>query len=188
MKSDHIYQQYLLASITPSDIFEHLELLYTLGKEVKNIKEFGVGFGNSTKAFLAAINETGGSLRSYEFKILDGVFPMFQEAQDVGLDAQLCIGDLRLQEIGECDLLLCDSHHTYEQVKAELKKMDGKVTKYILFHDTITFGLVGQDPGSTGIWPAINEFVVTHPEWKVKEERRNCNGMFVIERIVDENI
>lgn len=171
------YEQY---KNTPSDISEHLELLYTLGKEVGKICELGVGFGRSTRAFIAAIAETGGVLHSYEFKLLEGVQELFDTAKQAGLNANLHLESTLVADIEETDLMLVDSHHTYDQVWAELERHGDQVRKYLIFHDTVTFGISGQDPGSIGLFPAINKWRDGHPEWKIKYELENCNGLLVL--------
>lgn len=167
---------------TPSDINEHLELLYSLGKQVQNITEFGVGFGRSTKAFIAAIAETGGTLHSYEIKVLEGVSELFAAAQEAGLNAHFCEESTLEAEIAETDLLLIDSHHTFDQVWNELQKHSDKVKKFIVFHDTELYGISGQDQGSIGIWPAIYQWMESHGEWQIKEQRYNNNGLLVLEK------
>jgi hypothetical protein len=34
-----------------------------------------------------------------------------------------------------------------------------------------------------GLWPAVEEFLALHPEWKLKERYTNNNGLTVLERI-----
>ena len=34
-----------------------------------------------------------------------------------------------------------------------------------------------------GIWPAIAEFMSTHPEWQLVERRTNNNGLTILKRI-----
>lgn len=178
----NFHDEYINYCNTPSDINEHLPVLFDLGCKVESIVEFGVGYGRSTRAFLAAIEKTKGSLDSFEMKLLIGVQELFDAAKTQGLNAELHLGNLLECELPPMDLLLVDSHHTYGQVNAELTKFGGLVQKYILFHDTELYGLSGQDPGSVGIWPAINEFLDAHPEWKIIEQRYNNNGLLVVEK------
>lgn len=177
-------EEYLNYCATPSDINEHLPTLVKYGAwqgKAQSIVEFGVGYGRSTRAFLAAIAETKGSLNSYEMKLLDGVQELFDAAQAQGLDAHLHLGNLlELAKFETADVLLVDSHHTYHQVAAELTGFGDRINKFIIFHDTELYGLTGQDPGSVGIWPAINEFMDSHSEWKIIEQFYNNNGLLVI--------
>jgi hypothetical protein len=50
-------------------------------------------------------------------------------------------------------------------------------------HDTTLNETVGNDGQSPGLWQAIEEFLVAHPEWKLIERKTNCNGMTLLERI-----
>jgi hypothetical protein len=83
--------------------------------------------------------------------------------------------------IDEADLLFVDSHHTYETVSKELEIHAHKIKKYIMFHDTVAFGEVGED-GGKGIMFAINEFLEVNPEWKIVHQATYNNGFMIIER------
>jgi hypothetical protein len=71
--------------------------------------------------------------------------------------------------------------HTYAQVKGELEKHGNQARKYIVFHDTVAFGIVGEDNG-TGINLAIQEFLRDNDHWQVVEHYENCNGLTVLAR------
>jgi cephalosporin hydroxylase len=79
-------------------------------------------------------------------------------------------------------MMLVDSLHIYEQVQKELELHAHKVRKYLLFHDTSTYAINGEF-GGRGIWAAIQEFIDTHPEWKLIERRTNNNGLTVLQRV-----
>jgi len=34
-----------------------------------------------------------------------------------------------------------------------------------------------------GLWPAVEEFINEHPEWKIKERFTNNNGLTILERV-----
>mgnify|MGYP005810498463 CR=1 FL=1 len=183
----NFYEEYINWSNRPSDFNEHMPTLYNLMETTKNKRsvEFGVGFGQSTRAFLAALEKIGGTLRSYDIVPHEGILELFADAQEAGIDAKFIQESTLDCTIEETDILLVDSHHTYEQVKGELRdEVTSKVTSYIIFHDTELFGDHGQDPGSRGILPAINEFLETHPEWAVKEKYTNNNGLWILWRVL----
>ena len=92
------------------------------------------------------------------------------------------VADTRKVEIAETDLMLVDSLHIYEQVKAELELHASKVKKYLVFHDTTTYADRGEFDGR-GIWPAIQEFLDSHPEWIMHERRTNNNGLTILKRV-----
>jgi hypothetical protein len=83
--------------------------------------------------------------------------------------------------IDEADLLFVDSAHTYETVSKELSLHAHKIKKYIIFHDTVSFGITGDD-GGEGILKAIHEFLEANLEWKIIHQVDYNNGLMVIER------
>ena len=100
-------------------------------------------------------------------------------------------------DIEETDLLFIDTLHRYGQLKLELKKHSSKCKKYIILHDTTTFGDVGEtasklmiDPVTggmqliprKGLWPAVEEFLKENKNWKLKERFTHNNGLTVLER------
>jgi len=56
------------------------------------------------------------------------------------------------------------------------------VRKYLVFHDTTTYGEVGQVPGSRGLWPAIEEFLGENSEWTLSARVQNNNGLTILAR------
>jgi hypothetical protein len=36
-----------------------------------------------------------------------------------------------------------------------------------------------------GLWPAVEEFLIDHPEWRLKERFTNNNGLTVLERVAN---
>jgi hypothetical protein len=84
-------------------------------------------------------------------------------------------------EIEETDLLFIDTLHTYDQLREELRRHGGKARRYIVLHDTSTFGEQGEVPDSRGLWPAVQEFLV-QGTFHLKERRTNNNGLTILER------
>jgi hypothetical protein len=121
-------------------------------------------------------------LHSYEYSPLPGIIDFFIQAKKSGRNVTLHIDDTRKVEIAETDIMLVDSLHVYEQVKTELELHADKVKKYILFHDTTSFADKGEF-GGRGIWPAVQEFIDSHPEWQLVERRTNNNGLTVLKRV-----
>ena len=92
------------------------------------------------------------------------------------------IADVLEIEIEPTDFLFIDTWHIESQMHIELRRHADKVHSVIAFHDTETFGLVGESPGHRGIWYAIDRFLKEHPEWEIREHRANNNGLTVIGR------
>jgi hypothetical protein len=171
-------KEYQDACERDTDIHEHLPTISVLTSECNHVTELGVGWAQSTRAFLRHNVE----LHSYEFMPQPGIREFFEEAKNAGRNVTLHVDDTRKVEIAETDLMLVDSLHIYEQVQKELELHAGKVRKYLLFHDTTLFADRGEF-GGKGIWPAVQEFIDSHPEWQLVERRHNNNGLTILKRI-----
>lgn len=157
-----------------TDMVPRMLDLYRYGTQCVTVTEFGVRRGMSTCAFLAA----GCRVTSYD--IADQAYECPEDArkrweffkEDTTLHAMILM----------TDLLLIDSRHTAHQVSAELEQSH-RVRKYILLHDVISHGSVGED-GQPGINQAIYEFLAKNGLiWRVKELLVDPNGILVLERI-----
>ena len=162
------------------DFYLHMPRLRNLVKECRHVTEFGISEGQSTRALLVEPV----TVRSYDFFVSYPVAVLFDIAKQTGRDVAAYQANILEIEIEPTDLLLLDSLHTYKQVSQELKLHANKVKKYLVFHDTFTFGLKGECDGyDPGVLTAIMEFLADHPEWKVKAHYSDCNGLTVLERI-----
>lgn len=168
--------------LQPSDINEHLPLLWDYAFSCAVICEFGVRAGNSTIAFLAGL-EAGGSRK------LPGVLhswdiepPQFERpALSPWVVWDFRIGDTaHLKDFPECDLLFIDTAHTHVHVTAELQYQD-RVRRWIVFHDTVLYGDVGMD-GKPGVRHAAQDFLAKNDRWQAIEDHHNCNGLLVLEK------
>jgi len=175
MNFEQLYQD---ACAKDTDIHEHLPLLSQLTSECKHVTELGVGHAQSTLAFLRHDIE----LHSYEYRPHDYIPKLFEDFRNAGRNVTLHIDDTRAVEIAPTDFLFVDSLHIYEQVKVELQLHANKARKYIGFHDTTTYATNGEF-GGRGIWPAIQEFIDSHPEWQLIERLINNNGLTILKRV-----
>jgi hypothetical protein len=171
-------KEYQDACARDTDIHEHLPIISELTSQCNHVTELGVGWAQSTRAFLRHDVE----LHSYEFMPQPGIREFFDEAKNAGRNVTLHIDDTRKVDIAETDLMLVDSLHIYEQVQKELELHASKVHKYLLFHDTTLFADRGEF-GGKGIWPAIQEFIDSHSEWQLVERRHNNNGLTILKRV-----
>ena len=112
------------------------------------------------------------------------------------------IGDSRIAPLHPCDLLFIDSLHTYEQMRAELTRHADSVDRYLVCHDTVTFGSIGADgetgrhrwaPSSVGeavpvealgIRPAIDELMIRDRSWHIAAHYPESHGLLVLERVM----
>jgi hypothetical protein len=180
-----ILQRYERVKNEPRDISEHLETLYNYALECDSIVELGVNEGISTTAFCLALGHQRN--QNKKFTNVDvHITSMFQDLinmcynEDIQMNFILA-NDLDI-EIPECDLLFIDTLHCYAQLVEELKLHGNRAKKYIICHDTETFGQVGIDGSIPGLQQAINEFIVDNPQWDIKIKYPNCNGLTILER------
>jgi len=179
-KNNQLSIEYENACNTPSNINEHLPILKSYAEKVSHVTEFGVSDGCSTRAFL----NTDVSLVSYDIFHNQNAQTLFDVAKHQGKNVQYNIADVTKIEIEPTDLLFIDSWHSYIQLKTELELHSNKVRKYMIFHDTQTFGTTDEG-GQTciGLLPAIIEFVIKNSEWKFVLHKTNNNGLTVLEKV-----
>lgn len=179
LNDDNVFQEeYEIAKKTPSDINQNLHILYDLAKECKTVIEMGVRTGVSTRAFL----NTDVELTSYDIHLNQKVQNLFDKARKKGKNVKYIKDDVLKISIDEVDLLFIDTYHTYDQLKRELILHGNKAKKYLVFHDTHTFGLQDEVGKGKGLLPAIIEFMINNTHWKFKINKLNNNGLMVLER------
>ena len=182
----NLQQEYQVSCDTESDINQHLPILYEAAQECDHITEMGVRTGSSTRAFLYADPK---KYIAYDLEINPKVDELFEHCKSIGKDYQYIQADVLKIEIGETDLLFIDTYHCYEQLTQELKLHSDKVKKYIIFHDTHTYGRRGENldfqsfSGTKGIMYAIEEFLEGNSNWKIVHDVDYNNGLVIIERI-----
>jgi cephalosporin hydroxylase len=184
-----IEEKYTQLCMESSDINEHLPVLKRYAEECSHITEMGTRYVVSTWAFLFG---KPNKLTCYDILIgLDmnivkqRLSELEESAKEIGVDFTFTKGDVLALDIEETDLLFIDTYHEYNQIKSELKLHSDKVKKYLIFHDTTTFGEHGEtfkEPNTKGIWPAIEEFLAEKPEWEIAEKFENNNGLTILKR------
>ena len=162
------------------DLHEHMPTLKRYAQECSHITELGTRFVVSAYAFMMGKPK---KLVTYDIVVHPNIWKADSIAKENGIEFAFMERDTTNTEIEPTDLLFVDSKHSYLQVKTELALHAGKVRKYIIFHDTVSYAYHDEDAPTGGIMPAINEFLASHPEWKIKENYTNCNGLMIIERV-----
>jgi predicted O-methyltransferase YrrM len=165
---------------TATDINEHLPMLYFLAQQCDHVTEFGVRTGASTLAFLHGLQGRPATLRSYDINDQYGVQDSLTRWTRVEWTFSIC-STLSITRIEPTDLLFVDTLHNYDQVRQELALHGDAARRWIVFHDTETFGTVGDD-GGRGINQAITEWLEAKPEWRIVYRTHRNNGLTVIER------
>lgn len=128
--------------------------------------------------------------------------PFLNLCHENGVNATFCKGSDLECPLVQTDLLFIDTYHVYGQLKRELARWHSSVAKYIIMHDTTTYGehgessLWGHDPVEhskqsgfpvnevmKGLWAAVEDFLAEHPEWKLEIRLTNNNGLTVLTRV-----
>lgn len=173
---------------TPSDINEHLKTLASYAAKSESIVEFGVRGIVSTWALLSGQPK---KMTSYDIvhpsQLGSDIEIVYQTAKNIGVDYKFILGDTLKINIEESDLLFIDTLHCYNQLRQELANHSNKISQYIIFHDTVSFGLRderGSDCGcdGKGLLLAIKEFLEKNSEWYILENIKNNNGLMVLSK------
>lgn len=183
---------YLRHIVNRTAIAPHLSRLRAFAAGCQLAVEFGVKRGASSTALLLGAER----VISYDVKET----PEARELEKIaGARWRYRIGDSREAILGDCDLLFIDSLHTHAQVDAELRAHAKAVRRYLIFHDTITFGSVGAKGESgeqiwtyrkgesvpmaaLGIRPAIDDLMIRDPSWRIVTHYTDSHGLLVLER------
>jgi hypothetical protein len=193
-KSAVLTNLYRRACDTPSDINEHLPTLRTLAGLCDSIVELGVRGGESTKALLQGLDERH-KMGPRGFRILhsfdindcrnDAISAAVADA--VQIEWVFTQGDSLQIEIPKCELLFIDTLHTRDQLFGELTRHAPNVSRWIVLHDTDTFGQHGEG-GGLGLIHAVMDFshrLAGHC-WRIINMVDFNNGLTVLERIANE--
>ncbi len=194
--------KYLERVKTPSDINEHLPTLLKYGSECNHITECGVRSVVSSYAFGTALKgKTLNKLIQVDLDWHPNLEAFKNECSAEGVNVVFYKQSDLDCPLEKTDLLFIDTWHVYGHLKRELARWNSYVGKYIILHDTTVDEWVGesircgynvqQQEATTGIpaseimrglWPAVEEFLAEHPEWRIKERFTNNNGLTVLER------
>jgi hypothetical protein len=119
----------------------------------------------------------------------------------VGSDLEVPLDNMYPEGVSTNDLTFIDTWHNYGQLKRELARFAPRTKKYIIMHDTEIDGVRGEsvrmrtdigaecvrtgipvEEAEQGLLRAIDEFIEANPVWTVVEQRRNNNGLTVLEK------
>lgn len=183
---------------TPSDINEHLDTLKNLSSLCDTVVELGVRSGVSTYAFLAGKPK---QIKSFD---INSIGNLEQTLNSYAIDNNVSWkfyneNCLVTNNIDYCDMLFIDTFHSFKQMSCELKLHGNKAKKYLVFHDTVTFGYNNELgnlqleylpeslkefclslPDTQGIMPAIESFITLSPEWQIYQHHKNNNGLLIL--------
>jgi hypothetical protein len=184
---------------TISDINEHLPVLRKYGEQCSTIVEMGVRSLVSTWAFLSSKPRVLISLDIENPKKFGGnIDEVYSLAEEFGINFEFVQSSSLTYEMPLSDLLFIDTWHDYLQLKKELHRHHKNVKKYIILHDTNTFGYIDECEYEhydkkreetnlpKGLCPAIDEFLFHNRNWVLWERRPNNNGLTVLKKITND--
>jgi hypothetical protein len=198
-----IESRYLRASVTPSDINEHLPVLLEYTRKCSSVVECGVRDIVSSWAFAYGLLGVPGNQYTLVDPYKGGEMDSFLvTCRLAGVNAEFVNQSDLDCPLVKTDLLFIDTWHVYGQLKRELDRWNASVSKFILLHDTTVDGEHGetirvgwnaaQQSAKSGIpvheitrglWPAVTEFLAAHPEWTLERRLTNNNGLTILSRI-----
>jgi len=165
-------------------------LLLSYAHLCNHITEFGVDDGTSTWAWLySTIYDKDKTIRSYD------IYPdcLIEEHKKVvaeeGINWTFEAKDTLAEdfEIEETDLLFIDTDHNYKQLLSELQKHGNKANKFLMFHDTYTYGRKSQNGYEKGLNDAIAEWMLEvnkdKETWIIDNVFLHSNGLTVLRRV-----
>lgn len=189
---EKIKQIYNIKKSSYSDINEHLETIFKFSQDCSHITEMGVRNVTSTWPMLLAAPQ---KLVSYDLYFSEEVKKVIELSIEYNLNYEFIVQDVLGTEIENTELLFIDTLHTYNQLTLELHAHSNKVSKYIILHDTITFGLV-DEPIYTqasnivknvkvhkqGLMRAVEDFLLTPKgqKWEIFKTYKNNNGLTIL--------
>lgn len=187
--------KYEIQKIIPSDINEHIPTLLKYAEECKHITEMGVRWVSSTWAFLYS---KPNKLISYDIVRHENINEVEELSKKNELDFKFIEADVLKVEIEPTELLFIDTLHTYNQLIRELMLHSEKVSKYIVLHDTTTFGFKDEINHETksdivkdlpiekeGLVKAVMDFLISPQgfNWVIHESYNNNNGLTILKKI-----
>lgn len=199
--TEELNVQYIHHCTIPSDINEHVPVLKRLSQECECVTEIGVREAVSTWGILKGLSENNKIKKGYLG--IDLCYPscllqLSSIAEGATVDFDFWkVNDMEI-DIPETDMLFIDSLHTYCHLTYELETFSPKVRKYIAMHDTSApwgnqdddayHGNYSEYPEhinkqKRGLWPAVEDFLSSHPEWKLNERKLNNHGFTILERV-----
>ena len=202
----YVAEKYSELCKTPSDINEHLPILYNHAKKCESVFETGVRGVISSWALIYGLlsNKDISVPRIFMNDISECDLTEILEKTkklDIKISYKWC-NNLTLDfDKEKFDLTFIDTWHVYGQLKRELTKFNKITNKYIIMHDTTIDGYLGEslrmgwdifeqssitgmpvEEIKKGLWPAIEEFLFKNKEWSLKKRYSNNNGLTILEK------
>jgi len=189
---------------SPSDINEHLPILFRYAKECETVIECGVrGCISSWSLVFGLLNNNKENKKILlNDKVKCDINELLTETKDLPIQITYqWISDLDLVLTSNYDMVFIDTWHIYGHLKRELNKFGPVTNKYIIMHDTTIDEVDGEtircgwnaeqqsketgypvEEIRSGLEKAISEFLENNTEWELIEKLTNNNGLTVLRR------
>jgi hypothetical protein len=202
---EFIEQKYKSLCDSPSDINEHLSVLYKYAIECESIIECGVrGCVSSWALVYGLLNNNKQKKKILLNDLVQCDIDELLRSTN-GLDVDIKYewkSDLELVINENVDLVFIDTWHIYGHLKRELNKFANKTNKYIIMHDTTIDEFDGEtircnwnaeqqsidtgipvDEIKCGLSKAISEFLENNKNWVLHEKLTNNNGLTILKKL-----
>jgi len=163
-----------------SDVFMHCPTIREFASRCQHVTELGL---NSLGVSVAVMAGQPLIFIAYgkDKKVVDEIVKELPD--NVGrTHLKIREGNSLKVQIEETEMLILDTYHTYSQLKKELLKHAGSVTKYIIIVNSYAFALRGEDGSSPGVMDAVVEFVAKNDRWEIIYNERKNNGLLILQR------
>jgi hypothetical protein len=205
---EEIRDEYIKLCKTSSEMNEHLPTLLKYASECNSVLELSVRGCISCYALVYGLlknknNETKEfnmkDIREYNIKELINYCNSLPEKTSI---YYFLMNEANINLNKKVDLTFINTWHVYGRLKRELEKFSKITNKYIIMHDTTLYAINGEtmrnnwnaynqsiltgipiEEITKGMKPAIEEFLINHSEWKIKEIFINNNGLTILEKI-----
>lgn len=197
-----IFDMYTSKCKEVSDINEHLPTLKEYAEKCTHVTECGVRGVTSSWAFAAGLQgKPSPRLVQVDLDTNQNVVNFGKVARAAGIDVTFYQQSDLVCPIEPTELLFIDTWHIYGHLKRELERWHSSVSKWIIMHDTTVDEWLGEtircrwnaksqsissgypiEEINKGLWPAVSEFLDTHPEWTLEKRFINNNGLTVLRR------
>jgi len=194
-----------------NDLHPYCELLSHMAKDCRHVTEMGIGpvqYGlNSTWGLLHGLSESSFPNEEKKYVAYDlidentNIYDAQKLSKEIGIDFDFVVVNSIETEIDNTDLLFIDTDHRYQHLMKELQLHSGKVSKYIIIHDTSGKyenwedypyyhefrGELKDSPEKYGMWPCVVDFLKDNSDWKLLHRYVENSGMTVLERVDTNN-
>lgn len=171
---EEVYQKF---SKIPRDFDQHMSKLRELADRCKTVTDISI----RQESFFALAASKAENVYSYSSEAnawTEHILSQRKGALRKTLDPS------QLVEIGETDLLFLNTKHHGPQVLQELTRFAPKTTHYIVIHNSVIYGELGEGHSETtpvpGILPAIRAYCRQDPRWSVVYHTADQYGLTVL--------